>query len=115
MNIENQLYSKNNFNDLDELIYTTRDNNLLYIYVIILIIDKLQSWFLSFRWKTCLRQNCSLGSCASNEGPALGQNTLMNNNNNNNNNIVKVSPLQAMKAHGDLDARVQIYTATALG
>ena len=29
--------------------------------------------------------------------------------------VVKVSPLQAMKAHGDLDARVHIYTATALG
>ena len=37
---------------------------------------KLQSWFLSLRWKTCLRQNCSLGSCACSEGPALGQNTL---------------------------------------
>ena len=38
---------------------------------------KLQLWFLSLRWKTCLRQNCSLGSCACSEGPALGQNTLM--------------------------------------
>ena len=38
---------------------------------------KLLPWFLSLRWKTCLRQNCSLGPCASNEGPALGQNTLM--------------------------------------
>ena len=38
---------------------------------------KLQPWFLSLRWETCLRQNCSLGSCACNEGPALGQNTLM--------------------------------------
>ena len=28
---------------------------------------------------------------------------------------VKVSPLQAMKAHGDVDARVHIYTATPLG
>ena len=28
---------------------------------------------------------------------------------------VKVSPLQAMKAHGDVDARVHIFTATALG
>ena len=35
-------------------------------------------WFLSLQWKTCLRQNCSLGSCACSEGPALGQNTLMN-------------------------------------
>ena len=33
---------------------------------------KLQPWFLSLRWKTCLRQSCSLG-----EGPALGQNTLV--------------------------------------
>ena len=28
---------------------------------------------------------------------------------------VKVSPLQALKAHGDVDARVHIFTATALG
>ena len=28
---------------------------------------------------------------------------------------VKVSPLQAKKAHGDVDARVHIFTATALG
>ena len=28
---------------------------------------------------------------------------------------VKVSPLQVMKAHGGLDARVHIFTATALG
>ena len=35
---------------------------------------KLQPWFLSLRWKTCLRQNCSLGSCTCSEGPALGQN-----------------------------------------
>ena len=33
---------------------------------------KLQPWFLSLRWKTCLRQNCSL---AYSEWPALGQNT----------------------------------------
>ena len=38
---------------------------------------KLQSWFLSLRGKTCLRQNCSLDSCTSSEGPVLGQNTLM--------------------------------------
>ena len=38
---------------------------------------KLHPWFLSLRWKTCLRQNCSLGSCACCEGPVLGQNTLM--------------------------------------
>ena len=38
---------------------------------------KLQNWFLSLRWKTCLRQNCSLGSYAFSEGPILGQNTLM--------------------------------------
>ena len=36
---------------------------------------KLQSWFLSLRWKTCLPQNCSLGCGACSEGPALGQNT----------------------------------------
>ena len=30
---------------------------------------KLQPWSLSLRWKTCLRQNCSLGSCACREGP----------------------------------------------
>ena len=29
--------------------------------------------------------------------------------------IVKVSPLQAMEAHGDVDARVHIFTAMALG
>ena len=34
-------------------------------------------WFLSLRWKTCLRQNCSLGSCACSEVPVLEQNTLM--------------------------------------
>ena len=34
---------------------------------------KLLPWFRSLRWKTCLRQNCSLGSCACSEGPALGQ------------------------------------------
>ena len=38
---------------------------------------KLQPWFLSLWWKTCLRLNCSLGSCTCSEGPALGQNTLM--------------------------------------
>ena len=38
---------------------------------------KLQSWFPSLRWKTFLRQNWSLGSCACSEGPGLGQNTLM--------------------------------------
>ena len=36
---------------------------------------KLQPFFLSLWWKTCLRQNCSLGSCACSEGHALGQNT----------------------------------------
>ena len=36
---------------------------------------KLQPWFLSLRWKTYLRQNCSLGSCACSEIPALAQNT----------------------------------------
>ena len=35
----------------------------------------LHPWFLSLWWKTCLRQNSSLGSCACSEGPALGQNT----------------------------------------
>ena len=38
---------------------------------------KVQPWFLSLRWKICLRQNCSLGSCACSEWPALGQNSLM--------------------------------------
>ena len=38
---------------------------------------KLQPWFLNLQWKTCLRQNCSLGFYACSEGPALGQNTLM--------------------------------------
>ena len=38
-------------------------------------IVKLQPWFLSLRWKTCLWQNCSLGSCACSEEPTLGQNT----------------------------------------
>ena len=37
---------------------------------------ELQPWFLSFRWKTCLRQNYSLSSCAC-SGLAFGQNTLM--------------------------------------
>ena len=37
----------------------------------------LQPWFLSLRWKTCLRENCSLGSYNCSEGPALGQSTLM--------------------------------------
>ena len=36
---------------------------------------KLQPWFMSLRRKTCLRQNCNLGSCTCSEGPALGQNT----------------------------------------
>ena len=43
---------------------------------------KLQPWFLTLRWKTCLGQNCS-----------LEQNTHdddKNNNNNNNNNINKI-------------------------
>ena len=38
---------------------------------------KLQHWFLSLGWKTCLHQNCSLSSCACSEGPSLRQNTLM--------------------------------------
>ena len=38
---------------------------------------KLQPWFLNLWWKTCLRQNCNLGSYACSEGPAFGQNTLM--------------------------------------
>ena len=36
---------------------------------------KLQPWFLSLRWKTCLRQNCSIGFSASSEGPAFGKKT----------------------------------------
>ena len=38
---------------------------------------KLQSWFLSLRWKTCLQQNCSLDSGTCSEVPALGRNILM--------------------------------------
>ena len=38
---------------------------------------KLQPWFLSLRWKICLRQNWSLGSYACSEGPAIGQTTLI--------------------------------------
>ena len=38
---------------------------------------KVQPWFLSLQCKTCIRQNCSLGSCTCNQGPALGQNTLI--------------------------------------
>ena len=38
---------------------------------------KLQPCLPSLRWKTCLRQNCSLDSCACSEEPALGKNTLM--------------------------------------
>ena len=38
---------------------------------------KLKPYFLSLRWKACLRQNCNLGSCACSEGPSLRQNTLM--------------------------------------
>ena len=37
---------------------------------------KQQPWFLSLRWKTCLRQNCSLGSYTCSERSVLGQNTL---------------------------------------
>ena len=36
---------------------------------------KQQPRFLSLQWKICLRQNCSLDSCACSEGPALGLNT----------------------------------------
>ena len=43
----------------------------------ILSLVKLHPWFLSLRWKICLRQNCSQSSCTWSEGPALGQNTLM--------------------------------------
>ena len=38
-------------------------------------VEKLQPWFLSLRWKTCPRQNRSLGFSACSEGPAFGQNT----------------------------------------
>ena len=37
---------------------------------------KLQPWFLSLQWKTCLRQNCRLGSCTCSEWPAFGQNII---------------------------------------
>ena len=36
---------------------------------------KLQPWFLSLQWKTCLRQNYSIGFSTCSEGPAFGQNT----------------------------------------
>ena len=38
---------------------------------------KTATLILSLQWKTYLRQNCSLGSCARSEEPAFGQNTLM--------------------------------------
>ena len=38
---------------------------------------KLQPWFLSLQWKTCLLKKSSLGSCSCSEGPVLEQNTLM--------------------------------------
>ena len=38
---------------------------------------KLQTWFLSLRWKSCLRQKCSLGSYICSKGPAPGQNSMM--------------------------------------
>ena len=38
---------------------------------------KLQPWFLSLRWNTCLRQNYSIGFSACSEGRAFGQNTLI--------------------------------------
>ena len=38
---------------------------------------KLQPSFPSLRRKSCLRQNCSLGSRACSEEPVLGQKTLM--------------------------------------
>ena len=38
---------------------------------------KLQPWFMRLRWKTCLWQNSSLGSCACSKGLALGENTVM--------------------------------------
>ena len=34
---------------------------------------KLQPWFLSLWWKTCLRQNCSLGSCFAVKDLPLGR------------------------------------------
>ena len=43
----------------------------------LIIPSKSAALLLSLRWNTCLRQNCSLGSYACSEGPALGQNTLM--------------------------------------
>ena len=35
---------------------------------------ELQSWFLSLQWKTCLQQNCNLGSWVCSGRPAFGQN-----------------------------------------
>ena len=34
---------------------------------------KLQPWFLSLQWKTCLQQNCSLGSCIALKDLPLGR------------------------------------------
>ena len=39
--------------------------------------NKTADRFLSLRWKTCLEQNCSLGSSVCSKGPALGQNNLL--------------------------------------
>ena len=69
---------------------------------------KLQSCFLSLQWKTCLLQNCSLGSFACIEGPALWQNTLI---------MSKGKGVPFTGHEGpqvDVDARVHIYAATAL-
>ena len=33
----------------------------------------MQPWFLSLWWKTCLRQNCNLGSCVCSGRPAFGR------------------------------------------
>ena len=41
------------------------------------LLVKRQPWFRSLRWKTCLRQNCSLGSCVCSEEPTLRQNNLI--------------------------------------
>ena len=47
--------------------------------------NKTAARFLSLRWKTCLRQNCSIGPCSCSKSPVLVQNTLMM--------IIKVRPM----------------------
>ena len=46
-------------------------------YLTYLSLVKLLPWFLSLQWRTCLEQNCNLGSCAWSEIPALRWNTQL--------------------------------------